>query len=83
MEVCSGSGDWVVDKASKDPNVNWVHKQLVLFTFKVAIEIRQERCYQIWTQSMMKQLNNLLVLCGDGHVILEEHIEADSLEEVI
>jgi hypothetical protein len=34
MEVCSGHGEWVVERASQDTNVNWI-----------AIEMRFERVF--------------------------------------
>jgi tRNA (guanine-N7-)-methyltransferase len=51
LEVCSGHGDWIVDKAKKSPKSNWV-----------AVEIRYERVFQIWYRMIFNNVQNLLIL---------------------
>lgn len=51
LEVCSGHGDWIVEKATKFPQINWI-----------ALEIRFERCFQIWSKMKFANLENLLIL---------------------
>lgn len=29
MEICSGSGEWIVERAESDPNINWVNYQII------------------------------------------------------
>ena len=51
LEVCSGHGDWIVDKAKKDSKFNWV-----------ALEIRYERVFQIWYRMIFNNVQNLVIL---------------------
>lgn len=51
LEIGSGHGDWIVGKAKKFPNENWV-----------AIEVRYERCYQTWSKMIFNQVSNLVIL---------------------
>ena len=60
MEICSGHGDWIVEKAEKDEGkINWV-----------ALEMRYERVFQIWTKMIFKGINNLVILGGEAFNII-------------
>eukprot|EP00913_Durusdinium_trenchii_P001157 g1064.t1 len=63
LEVCSGTGDWVVAQALKDPAANWV-----------ASELRYDRVWSIVTKSVFEKCSNLAVLAGDAGSFLKSMI---------
>ena len=72
LEICSGHGDWIIEKASKSLNsANWL-----------ALELRFERVYTIFSKLTFKNLENLIILSGEASYILSNYIEASSLEEI-
>jgi tRNA (guanine-N7-)-methyltransferase len=72
VEVCSGHGDWIIDKSIKFNNqFNWI-----------SIEIRTERVFQIWSKMIFNQINNLLNLGGEGHLILNNYLNDNSIDEL-
>jgi len=71
LEVCSGHGDWIVEKAEHDHESNWV-----------ALEMRYERVFQIWSKMIFKGVGNLLVLGGEAHSIFNKCIADSSIHEV-
>lgn len=71
LEICSGSGDWVVDRAISEPTRAWV-----------AIEIRFERVYEIWARKEFNSVTNLAVLGGDGREIVSEFIPGGSVADI-
>lgn len=71
MEVCSGNGDWIVNRALVEPSVNWV-----------AIEVRVDRCYAIFSRMAFQFVPNLLVVCGDARAVLRECFSPASVHEV-
>ena len=58
MEICSGHGDWIVERAKNDPHSNWV-----------GLEIRHERVYQIWSKMRFEQLDNLMIIVSNHFLI--------------
>ena len=54
VEICSGHGDWIVERAKNDPHSNWV-----------GLEIRHERVYQIWSKMRFEQLDNLMIIVSN------------------
>lgn len=59
MEICSGAGDWVVEQAVSDVHSHWV-----------AVELRHDRVYNIFTKSILKQADNLVFMRGDAMEIM-------------
>lgn len=56
VEYCSGNGAWIADKAEKFPLINWI-----------AVEKKFVRARKIWSKVKNLGLNNLLIICGEGH----------------
>lgn len=54
-EYCSGNGAWIVEKAIRHPERNWV-----------AIEIQFDRVRKIWSKVQNLGLKNLFIVCGEG-----------------
>jgi pentatricopeptide repeat protein len=71
LEVCSGSGDWITSQAKNNPNSNYI-----------ALELRRNRCYHIFTKMVFEQVGNLAVVGGDAAMVLSRHITPSSVSEV-
>ena len=72
LEICSGHGDWIIERALKDKGkANWV-----------ALEIRFERVYTIFSKMVFKKLENLMILAGEASEILTKCIENRTFSEV-
>lgn len=71
LEICSGSGDWVNEKASKDPNINWI-----------SLEMRFDRNYQIFSKMCFKNIDNLLILGGEALDYLENYFKKKSIDKI-
>ena len=70
LEICSGSGDWVVSRAAENPNQVWM-----------ASEIRFDRCFDIAFKCMLSGIQNVTVCAGDANELLSL-IPAATLQEV-
>lgn len=71
IEYCSGNGAWIAARAIEYPLVNWV-----------GVELNFERARRIWSKIKNHRLDNLLVVCGEGHTVTQHYIPDDSVEEV-
>lgn len=72
LEVCSGSGDWVIAQAAAEVGrANWV-----------ASELRYDRVHSIFSKAVINRVDNLSILAGDAGSILRECMPAASLSHV-
>lgn len=71
VEYCSGNGAWIASKAQQHPNQNWI-----------AVEIKFERVRKIWSKIKKLQLDNLLVLCGEGFEATRRYFPDASVDSV-
>lgn len=71
LEVCSGTGDWVVAQAQADTEANWV-----------ASELRYDRVWSILSKCVFAKLSNLAMLAGDAGSILKTLIPAGSISMI-
>lgn len=71
IEYCSGNGAWVAAKAQQDPSCNWV-----------AIEKKWMRVKKIWSKMKNLQLNQLLIVCGEGYQVTKHYFPSDTVEEI-
>lgn len=71
VEYCSGNGAWIAAKALQDPNTNWV-----------AVEKQFERACKIWSKLKNYQLDNLLVICGEGLAVTRHYFPSHTIQEV-
>eukprot|EP01063_Lacrimia_lanifica_P022638 TRINITY_DN30173_c0_g1_i1.p1 TRINITY_DN30173_c0_g1~~TRINITY_DN30173_c0_g1_i1.p1 ORF type:complete len:704 (+),score=255.82 TRINITY_DN30173_c0_g1_i1:66-2177(+) len=66
IEVCSGHGEWVVERAASEiGKANWM-----------GVEIRPDRVYSAWTRrrqlgAKAEPKGNLLLVCGDAFAFLD------------
>ncbi|CAE7254459.1 trmB, partial [Symbiodinium pilosum] len=72
LEVCSGTGDWVVAQAKADSGrANWV-----------ASELRYDRVWSILTKAIFANVENLAVIAGDAGTVLSEWVLPGSVAKV-
>ena len=71
MEVCSGHGDWIAERAQKRAEANWV-----------AIEMRHERVFQIWNRLVFNRLENLLVIGGMATPVFRASVPSQTIQEL-
>ncbi|WP_194843591.1 tRNA (guanine(46)-N(7))-methyltransferase TrmB [Candidatus Clavichlamydia salmonicola] len=71
MELCSGNGDWVIEKAKQNSYVNWV-----------AVEIRFDRIRKIWSKMKNAKLNNVILVCGDAFTFLTHYLKRKSINNL-
>lgn len=71
VEYCSGNGSWIANRAEKDKAVNWL-----------AIEMKFKRVRKIWSKVKNHQLDNLIVLCGEGNLATQLYFPDDSISEI-
>lgn len=61
VELCSGNGEWIVERARQHPNINWI-----------AIETRYERVWYIYLRMSLLYLRNIFIIYGDAKIALQE-----------
>lgn len=71
VEFCSGNGHWLIEKAIRHPEINWV-----------AVEKRFDRMKKIWSKIKNHQLQNVLVAFGEGFFISSHFFQAGSVSRV-
>lgn len=71
VEYCSGNGAWIANKAQANPRTNWI-----------AIEKRFDRVRKIWSKIKNCQLNNLLVIWGEGQRTTADFFPDGGIEQV-
>lgn len=71
IEYCSGNGAWLAAKAAANPLVNWV-----------GIEKKVARVRKIWSKIKNLQLNNLIVICGEGSNATKRYLHDSSVKDI-
>lgn len=71
VEYCSGNGAWVIEKAKREPHVNWV-----------AVEMDFERVKKIWSKLKNLNLTNLLIVSGEAFTATRHYFPEKSVSEV-
>jgi len=70
LEYCSGNGAWIAERAA-NTGENWV-----------ALEMKFARVRKIWSKKKNHQLDNLLIICGEGKVTTEKCIPEASVDTI-
>ena len=68
MEFCSGNGQWICEKAKKNPHINFV-----------AVEKRFDRARKIWANLKRDNITNLLVVCSDDLIYAKHYVPLNSV----
>lgn len=72
LELCSGSGDWVIAQARAEAaTANWV-----------ASELRYDRAHSIFAKMVLARVQNLSVFAGDAGSLLRARVPPASLSVV-
>ncbi|KAF8821434.1 putative Pentatricopeptide repeat-containing protein [Cardiosporidium cionae] len=71
LEIGAGTGDWIAAMAKLNRNFNWL-----------AIELRLDRCHQIFSRIVLEDLKNCCLLGGNAVEIIESMLPASFLEKV-
>lgn len=71
IEYCAGNGGWILERAKRAPELNWV-----------AVEKRYDRVRKIWSKIKNEKLNNLLAVCGEAWLFTHHYVPSHSVEEV-
>lgn len=71
VEFCSGNGHWIIERAKKFPEVNWV-----------AVEMQFERVRKIWSKKENEGLSNLFIVCGEAWTFAHYYLKEQCVDEV-
>lgn len=71
IEYCSGNGEWILEKAKKHPEVNWV-----------AVEMKFHRVAKIHSKQVNQELKNLFIVYGKGEIFTREYLKKNSVAEI-
>jgi tRNA (guanine-N7-)-methyltransferase len=70
MEICSGNGQWIRDRAIAQPEKNWV-----------AVEMCFERARSIWLKIHREKIPNLYVICAEATAFVNHYVQMQSIEQ--
>lgn len=71
IEYCSGNGQWICDRALKNPHQNFV-----------AVEKRFDRARKIWARLHRENIPNLFVVCGEAVTFTQYYVPENSVSEI-
>lgn len=71
LEICSGTGEWVISQALADPSADWI-----------SLELRHDRVFRTLTRALQQNVSNLSVLQGDAKEVLPSCFEDDLFDNV-
>jgi tRNA (guanine-N7-)-methyltransferase len=71
LEYCSGNGHWIASKARENKDKNWV-----------AIEMKFSRARKIWSKIKRQELDNLIVINGEGHKATANYIPDATIHQI-
>lgn len=69
VEYCSGNGDWIMEKAKRNPQQYWI-----------AVEKKFERVRKIWSKMKNHEIKNMLIVCGEALTFTRYYIPEDCIE---
>ncbi len=71
IEYCSGNGQWILNRAKENPDINWV-----------AVEKKFDRARKIWKKIHQEELPNLFVVCGEALTFSRYYVPPKSVSKV-
>jgi len=71
VELCSGNGQWILEKAAKQPEVMWV-----------AVEMKFARARNIWVQMKRRKLSNVFLIFGEAFTFLQHYVSNESVDQL-
>ncbi len=71
LEYCSGNGQWILEKAKQNPNINWI-----------AVEKRFDRARKIWVKMHNMSLNNIFVVYGEALTFTKFYLKENVISSI-
>lgn len=71
IEYCSGNGQWIIEKAKQNPQVNWI-----------AVEKRLDRVRKIWAKMHNDGLGNLFVVFSEAETFTKYYLKEEQISFV-
>eukprot|EP01080_Neovahlkampfia_damariscottae_P002406 gene2406-2870_t len=71
LEICSGAGEWMIEKAKSDKEINWT-----------SLEMRNDRNFSIFTNMVFQDVKNVLVVAGEANKTLNENFRKRSMDKI-
>ncbi|NGX56862.1 MAG: tRNA (guanine-N(7)-)-methyltransferase [Candidatus Anoxychlamydiales bacterium] len=71
VEYCSGNGEWIVQKAKKNPNINFI-----------AIEMDFQRARKIWVKMHNENVDNLFIVLGEAKTFTKYYLKNNSIFQI-
>ncbi|MDJ0651858.1 MAG: tRNA (guanine(46)-N(7))-methyltransferase TrmB [Simkaniaceae bacterium] len=71
LEYCSGNGEWILNRARKNPEIHWI-----------AVEMWFERVRKIYSKTVNYGVENLLIISGEGLTFSREYLSDACLDKV-
>jgi tRNA (guanine-N7-)-methyltransferase len=71
LEYCSGNGDWILQEAKKNPNINFI-----------AVEKKFLRARKIWVKMHNENVNNLLVVLSDAETFTKFYLKDNIISKI-
>ncbi|MBI5346547.1 MAG: tRNA (guanosine(46)-N7)-methyltransferase TrmB [Chlamydiae bacterium] len=71
VEYCSGNGEWIIDKAKKNPDINWI-----------GVEKRFDRARKIWVKLHNNNISNLFVVLGEAEVFTKFYLQDKVISDI-
>jgi pentatricopeptide repeat protein len=71
LEICSGTGEWIVAQAVADPAADWI-----------SLELRHDRVFRTLTRAIQHNLSNLCILQGDATIVLPQAIDDSAIDHI-
>ena len=69
LEFCSGNGEWIINRAQENPQVNWV-----------AVEMWFERVRKIYSKTINYGIENLMIISGEGLTFSQEYLQDECID---
>ncbi len=70
LEICSGNGQWIGNRALAHPEKNWV-----------AVEMCFDRARSIWLKIHQEKIPNLYVICAEASAFIRYYAPLASVEQ--
>ncbi|MBN2479173.1 MAG: tRNA (guanosine(46)-N7)-methyltransferase TrmB [Parachlamydiales bacterium] len=71
IEYCSGNGQWIIEKAKSNPNINWI-----------AVEMKRIRVEKIFKKMQMYNLKNLFIVFGKAEDFTNYYLSENCVDQV-
>ena len=71
LEYCSGNGEWIIEKAKKFININWI-----------AVEYSFDRARKIFVKKHNENIENLFIVFGEALIFTKCYLKDSFIDHV-